>query len=118
MNITDVELNFGRDTQGLNAYAPDLANNMYSAAFASGDEDDITVPSTSDEWIAVFSYQPGGTIWVSVNDTAAPPAGNTFAATTSFLLPAQLKVKKGDTISCYNNSTTDQDVGIALYAVA
>lgn len=110
-------LNFGRDVQGMNAYAPQFPDLIYSASLASGSDDDITVPSSNQNWIAVLSYQPGSDVWVSVNDTASPPGGATFAATTSFLLPAQLKVKEGDTISCYNNSATDQDVGIALYAV-
>lgn len=118
MNISDVELDFGRDVQGLNAYAPQLSNNMYSCELASGDEEKMTVPSTNAEWIAVFSYEPGADVWVSVNHTAAPPAGATFVASTSFLLPAQFSVKAADTISFYNNSTTDQDVGVALYAVA
>lgn len=111
-------LNFARDVQGMNAYAPALSDIMYSASLASGADDDITVPSSFQNWIAVLSYQPGADIWVSVNHTAAVPAGATFAATTSFLIPAQLKVKAGDTISCVNNNATDQDVGIALYAIS
>lgn len=110
------KLSFGKDVQGFNAYAPALSDQMYSIELASADEKSLTVPETSANWIAVFSCQPGSIIWVSVNDTAAPPAGATFAATTSFLLPAQLRAKGGDIISCYNNSTTDQDVGVALYA--
>jgi hypothetical protein len=111
------QLNFGRDVQGMNAFAPMISTNMYSAAIASGDDQPITVPSSNQNWIAVFSYQPGADIWVSINDTAAAPGGGTFAATTAFLLPAQLKVQAGDVISCLNNNTTDQDVGIALYAI-
>lgn len=112
------QLNFGRDVQGMNAYAPQLSSNMFSAAIVSGGNDFITVPSSNMNWIAVLSYQPGSDIWVSVNNTAAKPVGGTFAATTSFLLPAQLSVKAGDTISCFNNSATTQDIGIALYAVS
>lgn len=111
------QLNFSRDVQGMNAYAPQLAENIYSAAIASGVAQAVTVPDNNQNWIAVFSYQPGADVWVSVNDTAAPPAGATFAATTSFLLPAQLKVEASDSISCYNNSATDQDVGVAFYAI-
>ncbi len=116
--MNNTQLLFGRDVQGYNAFAPSLSMNMLSAELASGGDDEFDVPETADQWIAVFSYEPGAIIWVSVNDTAAPPAGNTFAAITSFLLPAQLSVKKGDSISCYNNSATDQDVGVALYAVS
>lgn len=111
-------LNFGRDVQGYNAYAPQLSDKMYSVELAAGDDESVTVTANTGNYIAVFSYQPGAVIWVSINDTAEPPAGATFAATTSFLLPAQLQVKQGDVISCYNNSTTAQDVGVALYAVA
>ena len=110
-------LNFGRDIQGMNAYAPQLSDTMYSASLLSGTDDDLTVPSSHANWIAVFSYQPGAAFWVSVNDTANNPAGATFAATTSFLLPAQLQVKAGDTISVQNNAATTQDVGVALYAI-
>jgi hypothetical protein len=112
-----IQLNFGRDVQGYPAYAPALSDLMYSATIASGVAQSITVPSSNENWIAVFSFQPGSDIWVSVNHTAAAPAGSTFASTNSFLLPAQLKVKAGDTISCFNNNATGQDVGIALYAV-
>jgi hypothetical protein len=111
-------LNFGRDVQGYNAYAPQLSKDMYSAAIASGASQSITVPSNFTNWIAVFSFQPGSDIWVSVNHTATPPAGATFASTNSMLLPAQLSVQAGNTISCFNNSGSGQDVGIALYAIS
>lgn len=111
------QLNFGRDVQGYNAYAPALSADKYSAALASGANSSITVPGTAQRWIAVLSYQPGADIWVTVNGTAVVPAGGTFASVNSCLLPASLSVKAADTISCVNNSTTAQDVGISLYAV-
>jgi hypothetical protein len=111
------QLNFGRDVQGMNAYAPQFPSNLYNATLTSGSNSSITVPSNNQNWIAILSYQPGSDMWVSVNNTAAAPAGATFAAATSFLLPAQLKVQAGDTISVYNNTSTSQDVGIALYAI-
>lgn len=110
------QLNFGRDIQGLNAFAPQFPDLKYSATLASGGSDDIDVPSTATNWIVVFSYQPGACVWVSVNGTAAAPAGGTFAANASLLLPAQLEVKAGDNIDVFNNTASGQDVGIALYA--
>lgn len=116
-------LNFGRDVQGFNAFAPEISSNMFSATVADGVAQGITVPSSAQNWIAFFSFAANAFIWVAVNDTAAPPVGVTFAASTSFLLGsqllygAQLKVKGGDTISVFNNSGTAQDVGIALYQV-
>lgn len=111
------QLNFGRDNQGYNAYAPRFPTNAYSASMTTATSSSITVSGENKNWIAVFSYQPGAVIWVSVNHTAAMPAGATFASTTSILLPAQLHVNAGDTISFYNNSSTTQDVGVSLYAV-
>lgn len=108
-------LNFGRDVQGYNAFAPQLAVDKFSASIVSGTAESITVPGTYQRWIAVLSYQPGADIWVTVNGTAAQPAGATFASTNSALLPAQLSVLAGNTISCYNNSASTQDVGISLY---
>lgn len=112
------QLNFGRDVQGFNAFAPYLSKNMYSATVESATAEGTIVPSSNKKWIAVFSYQVGSDFWVSINNTAAAPVGATFAVTTSFLLPAQLQVNAGDTISIYNNTLTNQGVGIALYAVS
>lgn len=112
------KLLFSRDVQGYNAYAPYFPLDAYSATITSGSAESVTVPSNANIWIAVFSYQPGSDIWVSVNNTASNPAGGTFASTTSILLPAQLTVNAGNTISCYNNNATSQDVGISFYAIA
>lgn len=111
------QLNFSRDVQGMNAYAPQMSDLMFSASLATTTQDDVVVPGSNENWIVAFSYQPGASIWVAINDTAAAPAGASFAASTSFLNPAQIKVKAGDTISCFNNSTQSQDVGFALYAI-
>lgn len=111
------QLNFGRDVQGYNAFAPALSDLNQSASIVSGASSSVTVPGSAQRWIAVLSYQPGSTFWVSVNHTAVPPAGATFASVNSALLPAQLSVKAADTISCYNNTASTQDIGISFYAV-
>ncbi len=113
-----VFLNFGRDVQGFNAYAPAIATDLYSASISSGSAESVTVPDNQQHWVVVFSYQPGADIWVSVGGTAAAPAGGTFASTTSALLPAQLRVTAKQVISLFNNSTTTQDVGVSFYAVS
>jgi hypothetical protein len=110
------KLNFGRDIQGYNAFAPAMSDVLESASILSGAETSFTVPGDVQNWIAVFSYQAGSDVWVAINGTATPPAGNTFSTTNSFLQPAQLTVHAGDTISCYNNGSSNSDVGVALYA--
>jgi hypothetical protein len=109
-------LNFGRDVQGMNAYAPQPATNAYSVTLAANTARSITVPSNYENWIAVFSVSPTASIWVDFTGaTAAVPAGNTFAATTSERNPAARALVAGSTISVI--SANAQDVGVTLYAI-
>lgn len=111
-------LNFGRDVQGYNAYAPQDASIKYSATLTNGNATSITVPNSYEVWIAAFSSQPGGDLWVDFSGaTAAIPVGATLAATTSSLNPGQRTVFAGGTISVITDNTT-LDVGIELWPVS
>jgi len=110
-------LNFARDVQGFNTFAPGVPDLMLSATLAAAGSDDFTVPSNFENWIVSFSFQPGSSVWVSVNETAAAPAGATFAATDSEYLPGSRHVKAGDVIDLLNNGPGTADIGIMLYAI-
>lgn len=110
-------LNFGRDVQGLNAYAPSFSQNKFSATLTNGAEEKLTVPSNYESWIAAFSFEPGANVWVSNNQTSEIPAGATFLSTTSELNPGSRKVSAGDVLSFITDNTT-ADVGVSLYAVS
>lgn len=113
-----VYLNFGRDVQGFNAFAPPTSGNKWSATITNGAETHITIPSTVTTWIAVFSYQPGTNVWVDLTGaTAIIPVGATLATTTSELNPASRTVYAAGKISMITDNTS-ADVGVSLYAVA
>lgn len=119
------KLNFGRDVQGYNAFASNVAVDKYSATLASGGNATLTLPTNVPQWIVSFSFQPGSDVWVAYNGTAAAPAGATFAATTSELLPGsrtlpslQNNGTSATTINLLNNGTGSADIGIILYATS
>lgn len=116
------QLNFARDVQGFNTFAPPPSDNKYSATIAAAGNATITLPTSVERWIVSFSYQPGSNVWVAYNNSAAAPAGATFASTNSELLPGSrvFNSKKSDgtaaTINLLNNGSSSADIGVVLYA--
>lgn len=114
--MTSPLLNFGRDAQGYNAYAPEFAPVHFSATLASATPASFTVTGDYKTYIVSFSYQPGTSNWVALNTTATIPVGGTFASTASELNPGARWVSQGDVISLVTHNTT-ADVGVSIYGV-
>lgn len=111
-------LDFGRDINSYNAYAPRPSTNVYSATITNGNATSITLPSDHPEYIVALAYTPGASVWVDFSGaTAAIPVGATLAASTSTLLPGSRTVKAGSKISIITSNTSD-DVSIEIYSVA
>jgi hypothetical protein len=112
-----VPLEFGRDLQSYNAYAPQPSTVKYSATITNGSATSITVPSTYQTWIVSFRYYPND-VWVDVSGaTAIIPVGATLASTTSELNPASLTLQAGANISIITGQTT-ADVSIVMWPVS
>ncbi len=115
--MSTTSLNFGRDQQGYNAYAPQPSTVKWSATITDGAATSITVPSTYQTWIVSFRYYPND-VWVDVSGaTAIIPVGATLASTTSELNPAALTLQAGNTISIITGLTS-ADVSIVMWPVS
>jgi hypothetical protein len=112
-----------RDINGYNGFGLPFSNAKFSATLAITTDTTLTAPqsgavlgptSTKTQFIAIFSYEPGAKVWVAINETAASPAGATFAATTSELNPAARNVQVDDVLHFYTTDTT-AEVGVVFY---
>lgn len=112
------DLLFGRDVQGLNAYAPPFPTNIFTATLAAATARSVTVPSSSPIWIMYVRVQPNGWVWASRTTTAAVPASSSLAAAQSELIDGTIEYKRtvyaGDTISFITANTTC-DIEVAFY---
>lgn len=105
-----------RDIGGYNGFGIMPTYDMQSGVLAATVTQSITVPDEYANWIAIFSYTPGSSIWVSFTTTAAAPAG-AFGSTQSCLNPAGRAVKAGSTISFITNDAFSPAVGVEFQAV-
>lgn len=87
-----------RDVAGYNGFGIPFADDGSSMVLAVGVAQSVTVPDNYPNWIAIFGYTPGATVWVDGKTTAVAPTG-AAAATTAKLNPSARYVKAGDTIS-------------------
>jgi hypothetical protein len=102
------KFNMTRDINGYNGFGLQFTDTAFSATLTASTDTTLTVPSNSGMggngissqplWLAVFSYDPGTSVWVAINTPASAPAGSTFGATQSELNPAARLVKGKDNL--------------------
>lgn len=105
------KFNLTRDINGYNGFGLPFAQDGFSGQLATSVAQSVVVPDNYPNWIAIFSYTPGASVWVDGITTAVAPSG-AFAATTAELNPTARFVKAGQTISMITNDITSPEVGI------
>jgi hypothetical protein len=89
----------------------------FSASLAATTDTTLTIPGSAPRFKALIKVD--GEVWVAVNQTAAVPAGATFASTTSELVNAYYHlcrdVKQGDVLHFYT-ATASTNVSVVLYS--
>jgi len=92
----------------------------YSAALAASTDTTITVPGAAKRYKAIFKVAGTGAVWVAINQTAAIPAGTTFALTDSELVTEGQKVCRevisGDVLHFFTTTATTP-VNVLLYTM-
>jgi hypothetical protein len=115
LNTFVTPLNFKKDTNGFNSYAPSFTNLNYQVTLSASSAQSLTVPITNNYFVAVFQVTPGSEVWIANGVTATLPSG-TFGQTSSQMNPGARYVKAGDVLSFITSNTT-ADVGVSFYAV-
>lgn len=115
-----------RDINGYNGFGLSFTDTAFSTTIAASTDTSVTVPSidsiggastpegASPRLIAVFTFDPGQSVWVALNATASVPAGASFSATSSELNPAAREVKGGDVIH-FISATANVNCWVGFY---
>lgn len=109
------KLSMQRDINGFNSFILSPTIDKQNTILAAGVAQGFTAPTAADNYVAIFAFQPGATVWVATGVTATLP-GASVAITVSEQNPAGLKVASGATISMITNNTT-AEVGVKYYAI-
>ncbi len=118
-----------KDVAGYNGFGLQFCDQKFSASLAVTTDTVLTVPSNAaigqalnavTKWLAVIQVEANLSVWFALNATAAAPAGNTFASTTSDLIVGSeyygVEVKSGD-IMHFLAPTAGTDILVKFYAL-
>lgn len=118
-----------KDVQGYNGWGLPFTDLKFSASLAANTDTTVTVPSsgaigaplnTVNRFLAVVNVKANISVWCANNTTAAVPAGNSFAATTSDLIVGSeywaREVKAGDVLH-FITATAATDISVLFYAL-
>lgn len=104
-----------RDINGYNGFGRRPPTLIWNATLIANTATNFTLPSSYQNWIVLFSVEPGSNVWICINDTAAVPAGNTLVAATSELIPSAYQLVAGDIVSVISPDVTTNFSAAAYY---
>ena len=118
-----------RGVDGYNNYGLPVSDTKFSATVAATTDTTVSVPgkaaigvpgSQKNKYLAVITLEWGTDIWFAVNETAAGPAGGSFASTTSEQITSTQDFARtcetGDVLHFFSPSGT-VDVSVAFYSI-
>jgi hypothetical protein len=117
--MTTANLSFGTDSQGRNAYAPNVSNLLYRALLTQNVAKSITLPTETGilNYEVCFSYSAGANVWVDYSGSPATVPNNaSFQTTNSEFCPGQRVLPAGTSLSMICGDSGGAFVGVAIYA--
>jgi hypothetical protein len=103
------------DDFGLN-----FSNQIYSVTLTASASTALTMPGTAPRFRVVIKASADATVYAALNATATVPAGSTFAATSSELIPVNGVMCRevwGTDVIHFITAGTSDSVTISLYSV-
>lgn len=119
--------NLDKNISGVNGFGLPACDTIYTATLKAATEATVAVPlaggiglpgATNNKYIAVMQYArttAADAVYFAKNATAAVPAGDTFAASTSEIEPPGKYVQSGDVLHFICAGVAD--VSVAFYAL-
>jgi hypothetical protein len=122
-----------QEVKGSNDFGQQYSDQIWNATLAAATNTTVTVPGggvmggmtsysgSTDKNKVLAVIRTTGDVWVAVNQTAAVPAGTSFASATSELVTNTLDkayfVNVGDVINFFAKAATTPSVSVAFYAL-
>ncbi len=108
-----------RDNSGAVAYGLNFCDTNYYVQLAAGVEQTLTVPATTNynNFEVIFSYTPGGSVWIADGSVAITLPTGAFTATSAQLNPSVRLAAKGDTLR-FISPDAATCVGVSFYGIA
>lgn len=127
------QYNINSSLHGVNGYGRQFPQVVYNCRLAATTDTSFTVPGNgitglpsngvgaANTYLIKISYESPASaanshVFVALNQAAAAPAGNTFAAATSIINPDALVCKAGDVLHFFA-PTADTDVAVEVWAL-
>jgi len=111
------KLNLTKDIAGYNGFGLAPTTDIKRTTLTANAAQSVTVPSNYQNWLAIFSYTPGASVWVRFDGSAATLPTGTFASAASVLNPAGRAVVAGQTISVITDDATDPAICIEFQVI-
>ena len=108
-------LNLVRDASGKETFIRIPDGEKYEVALVKDTNATLTLPLASNKYDVLFSYNPGASVWIAINNTATYSTSSNFTATNSELNPTAFRLNAGDVINAITSDDVDQ-VGVVIYA--